>query len=392
MKTDTCEHGYSVAVCIRCTPPGSSDVLSYGTDHPDPPEWQLDPNGQLPKDSSEPADKVRSWRPQDISSVLDGTYEPPQATVGARSDGIGMFYRSRKHTVSSESEGGKTWLLLATSITEIERGNSVVYLDFEDEAGGVVGRLMSMQLPAQSIRDRFAYVRPEQPLDVVGRSDLAQALGDMHPTFVVIDGVTEAMVLHGLDPLSNKDAATFGRMLPTGIANMGPAVCSLDHVTKAAEGRGRYSLGAVHKLNGLDGAAYVLENRTPFGIGLTGRSTVKIGKDRPGQLRRHGKPSSGGMHWFADLVLDSQHESFVLADIEPPTEKTTGDFRPTVLMGRVVEALNTHGPLSQRRICAAVRGNAKSIREALDFLILDGFVSESTPHTLLKTYESGSEK
>jgi hypothetical protein len=64
------------------------------------------------------------------------------------------------------------------------------------------------------------------------------------------------------------------------------------------------------------------------------------------------------------------------------------DYRPTVLMGRIVAALEEHGPLAQRRICAAVTGKTPSIREALDFLILDGYVSEATPHALLKPYIS----
>jgi hypothetical protein len=65
-------------------------------------------------------------------------------------------------------------------------------------------------------------------------------------------------------------------------------------VTKAEEARDRYALGAVHKLNALDGAQYLLDDRRQFGVGITGTSMVRIAKDRPGQLRVHALPSSTG--------------------------------------------------------------------------------------------------
>jgi hypothetical protein len=323
----------------------------------------------------EPPSARRSWQPVDLGPVLDGTYVPPVPAVGKRDDGVGLFYRGRQHTVASESEAGKTWFGLYAVVVELDRGNAAIWVDFEDDEGGITGRLLAMQVRPDVIRDRFAYLRPEGPItDVVNRSDLAQAIGDLRPTFACIDGVTEGMVLHGLDPLSNKDAATFGRTLPGWIAKAGPAVASLDHVTKSADGRGRYALGAVHKLNGLNGAAYLLDNRRPFGIGLTGRSTVKIAKDRPGQLRRHGMPSSGSTYRFGDLVLDSQHETFVVAAVEPPHEPTD-DWRPTHNMAKVAKILaDAAEPLSERGVTDRAGGNAANTRQALAFLVDDGYV------------------
>jgi hypothetical protein len=60
----------------------------------------------------------------------------------------------------------------------------------------------------------------------------------------------------------------------------------------------------------VSGAAYILTNRRPFGVGLTGRSTLAIAKDRPGQLRPHGLLSIGGRHWYGDLVLTSHDQDF----------------------------------------------------------------------------------
>ncbi len=354
---------------------------------PDEPEHEAPPDDDTA--AAEEGARPRPWQPVNLGPVLDGTYQPPQPTVGRRKDGAGMLYPGRAHTVVSETEGGKTWLALSWAVDEMNAGHHVVYIDFEDDEGGVVGRLLLLAAHPDVIRERFHYLRPDMALGSgVNRDDLDRVLSAYEPTLGVIDSVTEAMTVHGLNPLDNADAATFGRLLPRRITEAGAACASLDHVTKATEGRGRYALGAVHKLNALNGAAYLLENRTAFGVGLTGRSTVRIAKDRPGQLRRNALPSTGGSYWFGDLVLTSHHADLAEVSVEPPREHSD-DFRPTILMGRISDALTEHGPLAQRRLDIAVTGKAANIRAALDCLILDGYVSEKTPHELLKPYPPG---
>lgn len=328
----------------------------------------------------------RSWRPVDLSDVLEGRWEPPEPSVGRRSDGAGLFYPGKVHTVSSESEGGKTWMALAAVRDELDAGQHAIYCDFEDDEGGIVGRLLTLSAHRDVIRDRFHYLRPDGPLGTgIHLDDLNDLLTTHRPTLAVVDGITEALTMHGLDPNSNRDVAAFGRMLPRRLAAAGCASVSLDHVTKSGETRGRYAIGAVHKLNGLDGAAYVLENRKPFGVGITGRSTIKIAKDRPGQLRKAALPSSGGMFWAGDLVLTSHADGFAEVAIEAPESKSD-DFRPTVLMGRIMAAIEERGPLSKRMIRTAVTGKAITVDSALDRLILDGYLTESTPHTKVKEW------
>ena len=72
-------------------------------------------------------------------------------------------------------------------------------------------------------------------------------------------------------------------------------------------------------------------------------------------------------------------------ELAPPVDQAD-DFRPTVLMGRITAVLAEHGPQSQRRIIAGTKGKTASIRDALDLLIFDGYVSDKTPHELLKPY------
>jgi hypothetical protein len=351
------------------------------------------PRDLEPRDQDDEATWHRSWQPADLTASLNGTYEPPRPTVGARTDKAGMFYPSRMHTVASESEGGKTWLALSAACDEIAAGNHVAYLDFEDDQDAMVGRLLTLGMHRDRIHDQFHYIRPEDPLGTgINLDDLHTVLEQHSPTLGIVDGVTDAMVLHGLNPLDNSDAAKFSRLLPRRITASGAACVNLDHVTKDRQNRGRYALGAIHKLNGLNGAAYVLENRRAFGIGITGKSTLKISKDRPAQLRANALPAGMGMWWYGDLVLRSHGEEFAEVSIEPPVERS-GEFRPTELMARLSRLIQNKGGdkgLSGRQVQSLARGKAELNRTALTLLEIEGYISP-TPHKHLMAFtEDGS--
>ncbi|KAB1933427.1 AAA family ATPase [Micromonospora sp. ALFpr18c] len=335
----------------------------------------------------------RTWQRVDLGPVLDGTYAPPQATVGRRTDGVGMFYPGRQHSIASDSEAGKTWLALLAAQSELDAGNAVLYLDFEDDEGGTVGRLMALGAKSEDIAARFGYVKPEEAIDsLFGREDLSELLGDLRPTLAILDGITEAMSMHGLELKDNTDIARFGRLLPRYIADKGAATVALDHVVKDREGRGRYAIGGVHKLNGINGASYVLDNRQPFGIGRTGRTSVYIAKDRPAQLRRHALPGQEGLFWFGDLVVESHDMGFAEGMVSPPAQGD-GKFRPTTLMARVSAALQgAPGPLTMTDITDRVKGQAQTVRGAVAALVDEGhIVMETGPrgaklHRLVKPF------
>ena len=144
----------------------------------------------------------------------------------------------------------------------------VLWIDFEDDERGVVGRLKALGVPDDVILARFGYINPDEPLgDGVkriarSRVDLAEALGEPWD-LVVIDGVTESMALEGFNLNDNTDAADWQRRLPKYAARTtGAPVACIDHVTKSSENRGRWAIGAQHKLAGTSGVTFAV-HRAP---------------------------------------------------------------------------------------------------------------------------------
>lgn len=337
------------------------------------------PHSEVPSAPGGPqeggAPVATSWNRVDLAPVLSGRYSPPAPTIGRRDDGAGMFYPGRLHSIFAEPEAMKTWLALTVTAAELTAGHAVVYLDFEDEVGGIVARLRALGAPAAVIAERFHYFRPDGPMGDPGRAALAPYLA-APTTFAVIDGVTEAMGLFGLKPKDDTDVAGFWRLLPRWLAEHGPAVLLLDHVNKDRETRGRWATGSQHKLSGLNGCAYLLENITPLAPGQTGKSRVRVAKDRPGQVRRNALPGTGGaLHWFSDFTVESQPDGSALASLPAPIEQE-GPFRPTALMHKVSDALTAaREPLSVRAVLDRVPGKQDTVRRALAALVDEGNVT-----------------
>lgn len=334
--------------------------------------------------------------PVDLTPYLDGSHVPPTPCYGHRDDGVPLFYPGMVHSVAGESEGGKTWLALAVSAERLLAGEVVTYLDLEDGPAGFADRLLALGVPADVIRDRFRYVRPEGRLTDAAREHLAAALDGA--SVAIIDAVTEAMSLHELDGRRGPEVAAYLELLPRWIARQGPAVVQLDHVVKDAENRGRFATGSQHKLSGIDGPAFTVEPVQPFGRGLTGRSRIVLNKDRHGQLGPHWVAIAGHRRWIGDLVVESRDSGAVFARIAAPAEQA-GGFRPTVVMGKVSDALVKAGrPLSLREIQDRVSGKQQVVRQAVAALVDDGNLSIDTGprgahlHRLMRPFDEDGER
>jgi hypothetical protein len=206
----------------------------------------------------------------------------------------------------------------------------------------------------------------------------------------VLDGVNEAMSLHTMGIRDEDGVATFRRRLVKPFTTHGTAVLGADHVVKDQEKRGRSPLGSIHKGNGLTGSLILLENADPFGRGERGRSHVFITKDRPGYLRRHGKPAGkvAGKTFIGELVVDDQDswrrvdglELKFWAPKEPSAEEVAQDDVPSddEVVLQAVEKIAAKGlEANLRNVRRASKGMGNSrIDETLTDLVIDGRLIE----------------
>lgn len=294
-----------------------------------------------------------SWSLVDLAPIFAGDDLEPPPSMLRRTDGAGLVYAGKVHSFAGEPESGKSWLATWACFKVMADGGRVLYLDFEDRASGIVARLRALGAPDEAIRGGFGYARPDEPLTKDGRAGLEGSLTST-PALSIVDGVTEAMTLLGLDPLSNRDVARFMEEIPRRLVRAGSAVILVDHVVKARGDRGRFALGAQHKLAGIDGAAYSFEVLRPFGRGLTGVARIEVTKDRPGFVRQ----AAADGKVMADLHLSSDESGSVEVSLRPAESSRQGDRMPA----------------SRRRVLGVLEGREQplTLREVGDRLAQDG--------------------
>lgn len=326
-----------------------------------------------------------TWEPIDLGPFLRGEITRPEPDIGVmRSDGIRLLYPGKEHSVIGEMECGKSWFATACIASELTSGKNVVYIHFEEaDPIDTVQRLQALGVPDETILERLRFVGPEEP---VTPERLTRLLNPA-PTLVVLDGVNEAMSLHGWGIREEDGAAAYRRRLVKPCTRVGAAVLSADHVVKDKEKRDRGPLGSIHKGNGLSGSLILLENADPFGRGMRGISHVYITKDRPGFLRRNGRPTkTPGKTFMGELVVDDTRTFVDYLELKlwaPREEDATDEPKrgtqecdDEMVMGAVKSVIASGHPATITRIRArsVLRGVATD--SALERLVMDGRLKE----------------
>ena len=317
----------------------------------------------------EPTKPTNTWAPVDLATILTGDLTTPKATCLHRRDGKFLLYPYAVHSISGEPGSGKTWAALVAIAQALDDDENALIIDFEDRPQTIVARLRKLGIDDQKMLDHLHYIRPETALDPASRTQLETLAATC--TVAVIDGITEAMTMHGLSLMDNEDVARWLALIPNLIAKHGPATVQIDHVVKNAESRGRYAIGGQHKLAGITGTAYKMLTIKSFGQGTKGHAKLVIDKDKHGDVGPIGITA-------ADLHMDATSaDGQLYAWLDAPEQNTDedGHFRPTVLMKRVSDVLlATPRPLSLREIRASVKGKNESIAQAVDALVRAGHI------------------
>ena len=359
-------------VCATCEAPHPCD------DHPDAPAEPSTPstNGQPPApphiaEAQDPGGPpmASTWAPVEPGPFLDGTYEPPSPTHLRRSDGLHLFYPGRVNLLFGESEVGKGWVALLAVAQAIERGETVLYIDLEDYPDTIYARLLALGCGTEHLAERLAYVRPESALDDQAREDLNGVVRDLRPSLVIVDGMTGAMRILGLDDNRGTEVDAFYAALPEPLAATGAAVVLIDHVPKSSDNRGKGPIGSQHKRARVSGAGYRVEVIKHLAPGRAGQLKVTIDKDRLGAIRREHPTRAGDFH------LDASGDTLRAELRSHQARGDQGTWRPTVLMQRVSMVLEgVASGLSQNAITKAVEGNYTYLVQAVDQLVEEGYV------------------
>jgi hypothetical protein len=125
----------------------------------------------------------------------------------------------------------------------------------------------------------------------------------------VLDGLTEALALHGFSMNDNTDVARFMGLVPRRLQRAGMAVVTLDHTPH----EGGRAIGAQHKVAGLDGAAYLLEPVRMAGREGESVAGLTVKRDRPGFIRS----ASVGGKTAGDVHVGHDERGFVTVTVVP---------------------------------------------------------------------------
>lgn len=339
------------------------------------------------------AEVVRpSWLPENIRDILDGTRKSTKPTLMDRSDGVHLLYPGKVHSLHGESESAKSLIAQAECVRVINDGGRVLFLDFESDAVSVITRLTTMGASNEAILKWFKYVRPEFDPESFGDAEEEAFQRHLRRSYdlIVIDGVTAAFDVYGLNSMDNGDTMKWGRKLPLKLATKtGAAVLLIDHVTKSSEGRGRFALGAQMKMSFLTGAAYTARMTQQLAVGRVGKIEIRIGKDREGLVRSHSTDfrSSDQTASIAVAVFDSTHPGELSYTLEPPAghSVTRADEVVSAPARAILDLLSTEtGGVDLKSICSSSKPkplSASTAKRHIDNLITGGFVTEARPLT-----------
>ncbi|WP_431236715.1 AAA family ATPase [Mycolicibacterium aichiense] len=267
-------------------------------------------------------DECSSWAPVDMRTAMAGGEILPD--IGTRDDGAPMLYAGRVHVFFGSFESGKTFAALYFVAQELNRGQNVLYIDFEDSGRGIGWRLnqLGVELDVIYNRDRFAYIRPDESLRSNSAATHFDSLLEGKYSLAVIDGVTESISLENLKDSSGSDIALWQSRFPRRIAReTGAATICLDHVPKDLDNRAMPT-GSQHKMSGIDGVAYSFTCDQKIGKGKIGRVFMRVHKDRSGGVRGplgsdyNAKDQSALVGLF---VLDARNATNYAARIEVPS-------------------------------------------------------------------------
>lgn len=278
-----------------------------------------------------------TWAPIDLrpvaAGILDGTIQTPKPDIGLIDAGPGgLFYRGRVNGLYGKGADGKSWIAIVVCVEQLIFGETVYWVDWEDNEVGITSRLLDLGVPPERLA-RFRYYRPADPMNLLERSLLVRLAEIEQPAVAVIDSTGEAMAAHGVKPNADEEVARWFQDVARPIADTGAAVIAIDHFPHEADGR-LAAIGSTRKYNALSGSAFKAKVLAEFGRDRVGRSALVCAKDRWGHHVRG--------QVVAEFTLNAAQRPYQV-ELVPPTPSADAahplaDEKPAVR--RVYDALS----------------------------------------------------
>jgi hypothetical protein len=333
---------------------------------------------EAPSQVTEPdlSDDESSWKPIPLKDYFDGLFQIPSATILKRSDGAGLIYPGKVHSFYGESESGKSWIAQIATAELLKIDQKVIYIDFESDAIDIVNRLKVLGVSRANLLQYFSYIRPDGPRDV-NDTYWQDILEPDRAVLVIIDGVTEALTMWGGQTKDNDEITRWMRIFPRTVATAsGAAVVLIDHITKNAETRGRFAIGGQSKLATIDGAAYLCEPIELLAPGKIGTISMRVTKDRPGDVRRKAGAQRGKdrMQEAAIFTIDStrlQMEYVIGVPLREDEAEANKEFKK---LKEVAEFIHNHPGSTRRMVQDGVSGSKESIGNIIGDLVAGGWI------------------
>lgn len=307
-----------------------------------------------------PNNTTGTWQPVDLN---DDRYAIPPTPPDLHP----LIYSGLRHAISGPPEATKTLLSYAILLDIVRNGHTVAIVDFEMGANAARILLDDLGATADERRQIIYYQDVEGPPTDADLTHLEQR----QVVAVLIDSSVGAFDASGLDDNARKDVEAWAKAWIRPLFNRGITTITLDHVTKNADTRGKFTIGSERKVGGVD----VHLGAEPVGSALRrgGKALVKIRthKDRRGFLNR---PYA----YAVDIVSDPATHGLTIALRADDNTDDQGRFRPTKLMDKVSRYLEHAGhAVSLNSIEQNVNGNARYKRAAVDALVEDGYAIET---------------
>lgn len=221
----------------------------------------------------------------DVEAAFAGNLTAPTPSMGARSDGVCLFYADAVNIVFGDPETGKTLLTRHVAASELQNGGRVLWLDLDHNgASATLSGLEHAGADRAALvdRSRFRLALPEDP---EAFSLVVSDAPTWSPTLVVVDSVGELLPLYGVSSNDADEFTRVNRLTLAALASTGAAVVAIDHTAKNADSRQYGSTGTAAKKRSVSGSMLRVALIEPFSPGHGGKAVLKVVKDRHGGLR-----------------------------------------------------------------------------------------------------------